>query len=239
MRSTPSDHVHAAPSAVLNSTVGQLELSPIQPPTERSFPQSDSVMEEARRKALPSTASNRSTVDGAGTEKTPKAEYDGSRRPVSVNGVNPKDKRSTDYILRSGLAGGMAGCAVSLPCNSLLSWLRILTDSSGKNDSSSVGPRQDSLPSVESGVCQVFRKLVWVGVGHTRYQTFRRSPGPLQGSLGHPAANLPLRRDQVFWPMSRSGQPSFPPETRRRRFVGSFREAWRVSRRFSSHIPSK
>lgn len=61
-------------------------------------------MEEARRtSALPSTVmSSRGTADTQ-TEK-------------GVGGiyvVKPVDKQSLEYVLRSGLAGGLAGCAVS------------------------------------------------------------------------------------------------------------------------------
>lgn len=37
----------------------------------------------------------------------------------TVNDVKAVDKRSLDYVLRSGLAGGLAGCAVGLLCNCL------------------------------------------------------------------------------------------------------------------------
>lgn len=61
-------------------------------------------MEEARRtSALPSTVmSNRGTLD-AQTEMG----------VGGMNGIKPVDKRSLEYVLRSGLAGGIAGCAVS------------------------------------------------------------------------------------------------------------------------------
>lgn len=49
-----------------------------------------------------------------------------------------RDKRSWDYILRSGLAGGVAGCAV-----------RRLTDA-GQNSHCPAGPSQDSVPGGES-----------------------------------------------------------------------------------------
>ncbi|KAL1969743.1 hypothetical protein VTN77DRAFT_8296 [Rasamsonia byssochlamydoides] len=114
MTNTPPDHVHAAPSAILNYTpIIQVESSR---QAEGSSPQSDSVMlmEEARRTALPSTTSNRSAVDVAGSEKLQEPEHDGSRGSVrkDVTGdVSPRDKRSADYVIRSGLAGGIAGCA--------------------------------------------------------------------------------------------------------------------------------
>lgn len=34
-------------------------------------------------------------------------------RKDASGGIKPVDKRSLDYVLRSGLAGGLAGCAVS------------------------------------------------------------------------------------------------------------------------------
>lgn len=39
----------------------------------------------------------------------------GAARKDGSGAIKQVDKRSLDYILRSGLAGGMAGCAVSWP----------------------------------------------------------------------------------------------------------------------------
>lgn len=36
---------------------------------------------------------------------------------MSPNASPPRDKQSLDYILRSGIAGGVAGCVVSLPAS--------------------------------------------------------------------------------------------------------------------------
>ena len=36
-------------------------------------------------------------------------------QPAQQNVTTPKDKRSWDYIWRSGVAGGLAGCAVGFP----------------------------------------------------------------------------------------------------------------------------
>ena len=56
-----------------------------------------------------------------GREEIPsaKAHYDSTDVPRKMN-IEPLDKRSMDYVLRSGLAGGLAGCAVcSFTFNSL------------------------------------------------------------------------------------------------------------------------
>lgn len=41
------------------------------------------------------------------------SEIDPSHQRVNAS-TKPVDKRSLDYVLRSGLAGGVAGCAVSV-----------------------------------------------------------------------------------------------------------------------------
>ena len=38
---------------------------------------------------------------------------------MSSNASPPRNKQSLDYILRSGIAGGVAGCVVSLPASAL------------------------------------------------------------------------------------------------------------------------
>ena len=48
---------------------------------------------------------------------TDKAAIPGPTEPAigATGAVKRRNKQSLDYILRSGLAGGLAGCAVSLP----------------------------------------------------------------------------------------------------------------------------
>lgn len=108
------DHGRSAPPSISLSATVPLSTSSYSVPASRES-QSDREMEEAVR----SRTSRRSAVaDTTGVETTRAASTDdeslGPVRKDGSGGVKQLDKQSLDYVLRSGLAGGMAGCAVSL-----------------------------------------------------------------------------------------------------------------------------
>lgn len=97
MNSKPSDHASLASSpTALYHQVAQTRVSPLASRAD-GLP----VMEAAP----PQNMSTATTTTAASGEAVSQKRVDG-RKPV--------DKRSLDYVLRSGLAGGIAGCAVSL-----------------------------------------------------------------------------------------------------------------------------
>lgn len=53
--------------------------------------------------------------DGHGGAATSTATEPIVQRPVTVGTRKKHDKQSMEYILRTGIAGGFAGCAVCLP----------------------------------------------------------------------------------------------------------------------------
>jgi len=91
----------------------------------------------------------------------------GSRQDTRAE-AKEVNRRSLDYVLRSGCAGGMAGCAVSandaLRNEALADCLVI-----GKDGGCALGPGEDPVPSVESSICEIYRKLVWSFVGDEGY----------------------------------------------------------------------
>lgn len=50
----------------------------------------------------------------------------GAVRKNGSGGIKQVDKRSLDYILRSGLAGGLAGCAVSREYRSFQAYVTVV-----------------------------------------------------------------------------------------------------------------
>jgi hypothetical protein len=84
------------------------------------------------------------------------------------------DKRSLDYLLRTGFAGGLAGCAVRSPILMLILihslTATMLTRVTGQNSCRAPRSSQDPFPSVEPSVCQIYRKLVRRGHGDEGHQ---------------------------------------------------------------------
>lgn len=75
--------------------------------------------------------------------------------------------RSWDYIWRSGVAGGIAGCAVSLfaweadSVEMCRNWFLLTASRTGQNDSGASRSRQNPLPDQQSPVRKIHRLLVW------------------------------------------------------------------------------
>jgi hypothetical protein len=112
-------------------------------------------------------------------------------RPAKV------EKRSMEYLLKSGLAGGLAGCAVcfrylfSITPN-VNTYIRL-----GKDNSRSTRPRKDSLSNQQSQL----REIHWIMDRsphcNAGYLCFLWCPRPLQGPLRDPPSHLPICWYQV------------------------------------------
>ncbi|KAL2000554.1 hypothetical protein VTN02DRAFT_2941 [Thermoascus thermophilus] len=105
------DHGRSAPPSISQSATVPLSTSSYSVPASRES-QSDREMEEA----VHSRTSRRSAVANTTGVETIRAtssddESLGPVRKDGSGGVKQLDKRSLDYVVRSGLAGGMAGCA--------------------------------------------------------------------------------------------------------------------------------
>jgi hypothetical protein len=102
---------HGTPSAILPSRgVTHSATKAVSFSTQGLVTQPDHLLEEARG------GGNRGR-GGISSMRQSQSEIDPSHQRVNANAgasAKPVDKRSLDYVLRSGLAGGVAGCAVSV-----------------------------------------------------------------------------------------------------------------------------
>ena len=141
------------------------------------------------------------------------AEWAGSQKP--------KNKQSLDYVLRTGLAGGLAGCAVnSTLLSSVSSYVQYWPRKPGQNRCRSARSREDPLPGIQPPVCQIHRIMVRRRHGDARHQPTRRRARVIPRTLGNTPEDLPLRRDQIphlraspsyYNTVSSPGNPFTPP----------------------------
>lgn len=103
------------------------------------------------------------------------------------------EKQSLEYAIRSGVAGGLAGCAVSVR-RRIPSDLHTDRNLLGQNSRRTARPRKDPFPSVESPVRQIHRQLDGACPCNPRHQSQRRRQRPIQGPLRDPPPHIPLRR---------------------------------------------
>lgn len=90
----------------------------------------------------------------------------------SQSGDNKIKKRSWDYVMRSGIAGGLAGCAVSLHGLQVFARFILINalDVIGEDRGSTPRPREDPLPGIKSSIRQIHGQLDWPGSSDSRYQ---------------------------------------------------------------------
>ena len=114
---------------------------------------------------------------------------------------NKIDKHSMNFVVRSGIAGGIAGCAVrDMICTLLFhcsAQMLIHCWPIGQNCRWSPRPGEDPLPGVESGIRQVFRLMVGPGERHARTESQRGVDMTLSRPFCHTSPHFPLRRHQV------------------------------------------
>lgn len=108
--------------------------------------------------------------------------FGGATKPIVSNntaamdkpesGDNKIHKRSLDYVMRSGIAGGLAGCAVSFHGLSIIASFILINapDVIGQDCSSAPRPREDPLPGVKPSIRQIYGQLDWPGSSDSRYQ---------------------------------------------------------------------
>lgn len=143
---------HAQLDSVLHTQPRQHSQNP------ESAPQSISSMS--------GIAQTRSSIaGGASNQITSNAGVDSQKSGGAVK------TRSVDYILRSGLAGGLAGCAVSAYKIQQRAEATLDTDCArshlGQNCRGPPRSSKNPLPSLESAVCQIHRQLGWPGCCHS------------------------------------------------------------------------
>ena len=105
------------------------------------------------------------------------------------------NKQNLDYVLRSGLCGGLAGCAVctfSIPEDT--STLMILP---GQDSCRTPRSCQDPVPGLQPSIRQIHWFLVRRRDRHARHQSSRWSTRPFPRPLGNPPPYLPLCRNQI------------------------------------------
>ena len=127
------------------------------------------------------------------------------------------DKQSTEYFLKSGIAGGLAGCAVRAPsllpgsidrinanCKTFdvplpVSTISHMTNAPrpGQNRRRAPRPRQNPLPGIFSILCEIHWLLDRRCHRHARHLPLRRGARPLPRTLRDSPPHLPLRRYQV------------------------------------------
>lgn len=105
------------------------------------------------------------------------------------------DKRSLDYVLKSGLAGGLAGCAVSR-CR-LFRLLHKTDFSTGQNYCRSPRSCQNTLSSLKPPICEIHRIMVWGHNSNAGYQQGRWDTRTVSRPLCDPSSNFPLRGHQI------------------------------------------
>lgn len=160
MPATFPDHERGGSSVMISQPGGQMDQA------TQTHPRP--IAGDKSKPNAVTTAQTNATDDG--TSRTSGTSL-GSRQDTRPE---PKEvnKRSLEYVLRSGCAGGLAGCSVS----EYLSWsiyprTEVLT-MPGKNSCRTSRPGQDSLPSVEPSIRQIYRKLVWFSIGDAGYSSF-------------------------------------------------------------------
>lgn len=121
-----------------------------------------------------------------------------TRRPPLNSQGKQLDKRSWDYIARTGLAGGLAGCAVGRPLSQLtIHQGNTLTRVTGQNRRRSPRSSQNPFPGLKPAIRQVYRELVRRCHGDARHKSAFRGPGPVSWPFSHAPQSLPLRRYQI------------------------------------------
>lgn len=116
----------------------------------------------------------------------------------AVEAQRHRNKQNLDYILKSGLAGGLAGCAVRFPAGSTaIHRTCLLISSTGQNGRRSSRSCQNPLPSFESPVRKVYRLLVRRCHRHERHQPTRWHARSIPRSLSNTSSHLSIRWHKI------------------------------------------
>jgi hypothetical protein len=114
--------------------------------------------------------------------------------PTDNEAILPKkklNKQSWDYVIKSGVAGGLAGCSVSD--------LAMLTEINclGKNRRRAARSCQDLVSNVESAVRKVFWLMAWLRHRITRDIPPRWHTRLVSRSFSNTVENISIRWHQV------------------------------------------
>lgn len=122
------------------------------------------------------------TAAAAGSP-SPKHRKDPAVCPTDEEALTPNSKtRSLDYVWKSGVAGGVAGCAVSLISRHradgflgrdkmwrqmmIMMLMQLRLRSPGQNHRRAARSSQDTISSQQSSFCQVYGIIIWCCHGH-------------------------------------------------------------------------
>ena len=118
--------------------------------------------------------------------------------PKDVEVQRHRHKQNLEYVLKSGLAGGLAGCAVRFPAGStVMQWTCLLISFTGQNGRRSSRSCQNPLPSFEPPVRKIYRLLVRRCYRHERHQPTRRHARSIPRSLSNTSSHLSLRWHKI------------------------------------------
>ena len=105
-----------------------------------------------------------------------------------------RNKQNLNYVLKSGLAGGLAGCAVRFPNGfTVIYRTYLLISFTGQNGRRSPRSCQNPLSSFEPPIRQIYRLLVRRCHCHERHQPTRRHARSIPRSLSNTSPYLSLR----------------------------------------------
>ena len=155
-----------------------------------------------------------------------------------VGGRKAKNKQSLDYVLRTGLAGGLAGCAVWSSCSldSIALYAHLYPRPKLPSAPSTASKSSSKPPTPNSPNTPVLGSASWPPCATSTAKT--ASAGSSAGTLQPSCASSPTPPSSSS-PTSKSAPLSFPPQPRRLP-CGAYSPApWPESRAYSSHTPSK
>lgn len=107
------------------------------------------------------------------------------------------DKRSPEYLLKSGLAGGLAGCAVRITTVSSQQNRQLTREIAGKDSSRPSRPGQNPLSNLEPQLCQIHRQMERRSHRHARHLRTTRRSRPLPRPLCNTTPYISLRWHQI------------------------------------------
>ena len=151
--------------------------------------------------------------DGAALPNpTPSPDMEQGKKSAGINqeakdqraNLQPRDlgkekinKQSMDYMIRSGLAGGLAGCVVRPPINFKCVDSFTYTSLPGKDRRGTPRPSENSVSSLQSCLRQIQWFMAGTDICYATNQPARWHPRTVQRTQRYSPPYLPLRRHQI------------------------------------------
>ena len=108
-----------------------------------------------------------------------------------AGGQRHRHKQNPDYVLRTGLAGGLAACAVCYStCN--IQQEHPLISIPGQNRCRTPRPCQDPFPGLQPPIRKIYRLVVWRSNSNARHQPARWHTRSFPRPLRNTPPYLPL-----------------------------------------------